>query len=115
MQHDDSGGHGMVMMMAAAGDGGRWRTTVVGGSGEQWQSLDGRGQLDSSSICFWWQGGKMTTAAVGDVKVKGSNAIIYDTLSLALSYFSSAKLAKDASTSRKSPGSPQEVLSQLGS
>jgi hypothetical protein len=77
MQHDDGGGHGMATMMAAAGDGGRWRMAVVGGGGGRWQLSDGRGQLDSSSVHFWWQGGKTTTAAVGDVEVKGggSNAI----------------------------------------
>jgi hypothetical protein len=80
----------MATMMAAAGNGGRWRTTVVGGGGGRWWSLDGRGQLDSSSVRFWWQGGKMTTAAVGDVEVKGwgSNAIFYDALLSPLSYFS---------------------------
>jgi hypothetical protein len=79
MQHDNGGGRGMATMMAAAGNGGRWRTTEVGGGGGQWRSLDGRGQLDSSSICFRWQGGKTTTAAVGDVEIKGggSNAINY--------------------------------------
>jgi hypothetical protein len=67
----------MATMMAAKGNCRRWRMTVVSGGGGQWRSLDGRGQLDNSSIRFWWQGGKTTMAAVGDVKVKGegSNAI----------------------------------------
>jgi hypothetical protein len=84
MQHDDGEGHGMAMMMAAAGDGGQWRTTVVGSGGGRWRSSDGQGQLDSSSVCFWWQGGKTMMVAVGDVEVKGggSNAIINDTLLL---------------------------------
>jgi hypothetical protein len=77
MQHDNSRGHGIATMMVAAGNGDRWRTMVVGSSGGQWQSSDGWGQLDSSSVCFWWQGGKTTMVAVMDVEVKGggSNAI----------------------------------------
>jgi hypothetical protein len=48
----------MAVMMAAAGDSGRWRTMVVGGGGGGWWSSDGRGQLDSSSVHFRWQGGR---------------------------------------------------------
>jgi hypothetical protein len=45
---------------------------VVGGGGGRWRSSDGRGQLDSSSVRFQWQGRKTRTmAVVGDVEVKG--------------------------------------------
>ncbi len=45
-------------------------TMVMAGTDE----VAGGGQLDSSSICFWWQGGETTTAAVGDVEVKGGGS-----------------------------------------
>ncbi len=63
---------GMVWQRrCVAGNGRRWRTMVAGSGGGRWRTSNGWGQLDSSSVCFWWQGGKMTMVAAGDVEDKG--------------------------------------------
>ncbi len=86
---------------------------MVGGDGGCWQSLDGRGQLDSRSIRFWWQGGKTMTAVIGDVEVKrgGSNAINYSLSSFIILWLGEASKSCEyfQEVPRKSPGSPQEV------
>jgi hypothetical protein len=95
----------------------QWRTRVVGGGGGRWRLLDGRGQLDSSSVCLRWQGGKKTMTAVGDVEVKGegSNAINYSLSSFIILWLGKASKSCKyfQEVPRKSPRSTQEVLSQL--